>query len=143
MDIANLVNIVPWGLVTLAGFCIINFVITINCIANQRKSQLLIVESNKKFDDLVSDVRALYESSSTLGGKISGLEFASKILKEEQEQLTLKEPSQQMYQNATQLLKSGESVNKISESSGLSRGEVELLSLFQRINQETNKTPES
>ncbi|MDH5259449.1 MAG: DUF2802 domain-containing protein, partial [Gammaproteobacteria bacterium] len=83
-------------------------------------------EANKHLLELAGDVKALYESGATLGSKLKQLEYGSRLMKEEQEKLSLKEPSQQMYRNAVQQINNGESVIKISESSGLSRGEVEL-----------------
>jgi len=93
--------------------------------------------------DLEDDVNSLFASGTTLGNKIQELEKSLRILKEQQEQLTLKEPNQQTYRNAIHSINNGESINQISESSGLSRGEVELLTLLQKINAGDTEKPTS
>ncbi len=128
---------IRWEFVALSVFCVFNLILLIKSrakIAALEKSQAI---DNKHLLELAGDIKALYESGTTMGRRLKSLEYGAKMLKEEQEQLSLKEPSQQMYRNAVQLINSGESVNKISKSSGLSRGEVELLKLFQRIETES------
>ncbi|MDH3326673.1 MAG: DUF2802 domain-containing protein [Gammaproteobacteria bacterium] len=127
----------PWDIITLSVFCIMNFVFIIRSKNRFQALEESQIQLNAHLLELAGDVKALYESGTNLGGKLKSLEYGSKMLKEEQEKLSLKEPSQQMYRNAVQQINNGESVNKISESSGLSRGEVELLKLFQKINTES------
>ena len=54
-------------------------------------------------------------------------------MEERQDQLSLKEPSEQAYSHSVRLIKSGVPVEQVIEQSGLSRGEVELLLLLNRI----------
>jgi len=136
----KLIQNLPWEMAVLGGFCILNLVFIFfyrNKLQAMQRSQL---DANKHLLELAEDIKALYESGATLGGKVKGLEYGAKIMKQEQEQLSLKEPSQQMYRNAVQQINNGESINQISESSGLSRGEVELLKLFQKIDTETKNS---
>lgn len=132
-----------WSLIGLGGFFLINFCVVIFLFFKVKQLQRAKQDADKKLHEIVNDVKALFEVGSTLGNKIKHLEYAAKIMREEQEQLSLKEPSQQMYRNAVQLINSGESINKISESSGLARGEVELLKLFQRIDTETKNNKDA
>jgi len=134
----NIMEYLRWDIVALGGFCIINLIFAIYSQNKVQALQNAQFEMNKHLLELAGDVKALYESGTTLGNKVKSLEYGSKILKEEQEKLSLKEPSQQMYRNAVQQIHNGESVNEISDSSGLSRGEVELLKLFQKINSEVH-----
>ena len=94
------------------------------------------VEITKALQD---DVKVLYESANNLGVSVKKLEHGAKVLKEQQEQLTLKEPNQQAYRNAIQAIQNGETINKVSETSGLSRGEVELLKMFQKFDVNTSE----
>ena len=126
-----------WDVVALGVVFIVNILLAV-----YYKNKLRVLQrSQEKLDthllELAGDVKALYESGAMLGSKVKSLEFGSKLLKEEQEKLSLKDPGQQMYRNAVQQINNGESINKISESSGLSRGEIELLKLFQKINNES------
>jgi len=132
LDELNIIENLRWDIVALSGFCLVNFIFAVNYYTRLKALQVSQMEVNKHMLELAGDVKALYESGATLGGKVKGLEFGAKLIKEEQEKLSLKEPSQQMYRNAVQQINNGESVNQISESSGLSRGEVELLKLFQK-----------
>ncbi len=132
---------VQWEHILLGIFFITNVILVKKY---QRKLQVLQrvqEEGDKKILVLAGDVKALYESGATIGGKVKSLEFGSKMLREEQEKLSLKDPDQQMYRNAVQQIHNGESVNKISESSGLSRGEIELLKLFQKNDKEAKTAP--
>lgn len=131
------------SLTIVGGLCLLNFIFAVfyfRKLKQLKKSSVKIQnEFNQHLLELAGDVKALYESGSTLGNKMKNLEYGAKMMKEEQEKLSLKEPSQQMYRNAVQQIHNGESVNKISETSGLSRGEVELLQLFQNIDAEVKK----
>jgi len=137
----------PWDIIALSLFCVFNFILVVKSQAKVRSLQDKQDEMNRHMLELAGDIKALYESGTTLGNKVKSLEYEARLLKEEQEKLSLKEPSQQMYRNAVQQINNGESVTNISASSGLSRGEVELLKLFQRINDESvadkmEKTPD-
>jgi len=132
-------NAGDWIILGIVTICVINFVLMSRIYAKFRQQKVKVHSHKRRIHDLEEDVRALYEASTTLGNKLHSVEHSSRVLKEQQEQLTLKEPSQQTYRNAIQALHNGESVNQVSESSGLSRGEVELLTLLQKINGNTSE----
>jgi len=132
-------NAGDWIILGLVAICVINFVMMSRAYSKLRQQKVKVHSQKRRIHDLEEDVRALYEASTTLGSKLHSLEHSSRVLKEQQEQLTLKEPNQQTYRNAIQAIHNGESVNQVSESSGLSRGEVELLTLLQKINSNTSE----
>ena len=132
-------NAGDWIILGLVAICVINFVMMSRAYSKLRQQKVKVHSQKRRIHDLEEDVRALYEASTTLGSKLHSLEHSSRVLKEQQEQLTLKEPNQQTYRNAIQAIHNGESVNQVSESSGLSRGEVELLTLLQKINGNTSE----
>lgn len=123
---------IPWGIYAIAAYCLLNFMVLARFMSRLRKQKAKIHSQKRRIHDLEDDVRSLYDSGTTLGSKIHSLEKAYRVLKEQQEKLTLKEPSQQAYRNAIKAIHNGEALSQIAESSGLSRGEVELLKLFQK-----------
>lgn len=125
---------INWDLLILGIACVINFFIASSNYYKLRRVRGKQHSQKRLIRELKDDVRTLYESSSSLGNRLQSVEHNIKVLREQQEQLTLKEPSQQTYRNAIQAINKGESINKIVENCGLSRGEVELLSLLQKIN---------
>lgn len=84
-------------------------------------------------DDVRKNIKALFDSARGVGNRLQSLERRTGVIEDQQEELTLKEPSHLSYENAIRLVKNGESLEKVVESSGLSRGEVELLSLLSRV----------
>jgi len=60
-------------------------------------------------------------------------------LEDAQSQLSLKEPSQQTYQHAVHLAKSGADIKAITDASGLSHGEAELIMLLHKIKDDQKK----
>ena len=133
----NVLENLRWDVVGLGIFFIVNLIFAVSYQNKLRILQQTQSDANKHLLELAGDVKALYESGTTLGAKVKSLEFGAKIMKEEQEKLSLKDPDQQMYRNAVQQINNGESVVSISENSGLSRGEIELLKLFQKIDTES------
>ena len=129
-----------WDLLALAAFCIINLGFVTRCYSKLRYQRGKLHSQKRRIRELEDDVQALYESASTLGNQIQLLEQSNRVLKEQQEQLSLKEPNQQTYRNAIAAIHNGESINDVATSSGLSRGEVELLNLLQSINNSKENT---
>jgi len=127
-------NSADWIIIGLVTICVLNFVLVARANSKLRHQKVKVHSQKRRIHDLEEDIRALYEASTTLGSKLHSLEHSSRVLKEQQEQLTLKEPNQQTYRNAIQAIHNGDSVIQVSKSSGLSRGEVELLTLLQKIN---------
>ena len=132
----NIIENLRWDMIALGVFFLVNLIVFVNLQTKLQTLQRSQAELNTHLLELAGDVKALYESGTTLGSKVKSLEFGSKVLKEEQEKLSLKDPDQQMYRNAVQQINNGETVNQISASSGLSRGEIELLKRFQKIENE-------
>jgi hypothetical protein len=110
-----------------------NVAFTIISFKRLRLEKQKSAELFKRLNEVTWDMKGLYDSSKGMGKRLQGLERRSEQLAETQEQFTLKEPTHQTYQNAIRMIQSGDSVDKISESSGLSRGEIELLSLLRKI----------
>ena len=135
-----LLDTVEWNLISLLALCLINLAMVIPLYSKVRRQRVKIHSQKRRISDLDEDVRALYESASTFGNKLHTLEISTRVLKEQQEQLTLKEPNQQTYRNAIKAIHNGDSVNQVADSSGLSRGEVELLTLLQNINQKESSS---
>lgn len=136
-------NAGDWIILGLIAFSVINLIMVSRAYSRLRHQKVKVYSQKRRIHDLEEDVRALYEASTTLGSKLHSLEHSSRVLKEQQEQLTLKEPNQQTYRNAIQAIHNGNSVNQVAESSGLSRGEVELLTLLQKINSNTSEKDSS
>jgi len=132
-------NAGDWIILGLVTICVMNLVLVSRAQLKLRQQKVKSHSQKRRIHDLEEDVRALYEASTTLGSKLHSLEHSSRVLKEQQEQLTLKEPNQQTYRNAIQAIHNGNTVNQVAESSGLSRGEVELLTLLQKINSNTSE----
>ena len=126
----SMLNYIQWDHLILGGVCLIS--LTLVLVLFGKSSQLKRVNRNlrKRVHDLEDDVKTLYSTAATIGEKIKIMEKDNRILKEQQEQLSLKEPSQQSYKNAIQQIRNGDSIGKIVESSGLSMGEIELLRLL-------------
>jgi len=137
-ELLKYIELIQWPVAALAALCLINFWYVAKSHSKNHKLQLQLEHQSKTITTLREDVKILYESASSLGNKLKQLEYSTNVLKEQQEQLSLKEPNQQAYRNAIQSINNGEPVNKIAETSGLSRGEVELLQLFQRVNSEAS-----
>ena len=121
-----------WDLIAIVTLFVLAFYYT----AQAHKHNRLL---SKRLDNQIAenramkdDVKALFESANNLGIALKKIQHGTQVLKEQQEQLTLKEPNQQAYRNAIQAIENGETINKVSETSGLSRGEVELLKMFQK-----------
>lgn len=130
-------NTISWETATFYGvmaYCLFTFILLMRCYKRLRKQKGHLQGHRRRIHDLEDDVRALYDSGTNLGNKLQALEKSYRVLNEQQEKLSLKEPDQQTYRNAIQAIHNGEEVNQVAESSGLSRGEVELLTLFQKAN---------
>ncbi len=133
-----LMEYLKWDLLVVSLF-LLTFYYTYRAHAKNQILSKCFSEQAKITKALQDDVKVLYESASNLGVSLKKLEHGSKVLKEQQEQLTLKEPNQQAYRNAIQAIQNGETINKVSETSGLSRGEVELLKMFQKFDVNTSE----
>ncbi len=114
----------------LMAFCLLNAVAVGVCFAKQRRLRAGNRSLRKRVRNLEDDIKALYHATGTMGEHLKVVKHHYKFLKEQQEQLSLKEPSQQSYRNAIQQIRNGDSTAKIVETSGLSKGEVELLRLL-------------
>ena len=110
-----------------------NLVLTFMCMNRIGENKQKTREGQLYIQDSKNDVKALFDAVGGQGKRIMNLERRIKGLQEAQEQFTLKEPSHQTYQHALRLIKSGESLEQVAESSGLSRGEIELLSLLRKV----------
>ena len=123
-----------WDQLVVLGLAVVGYLYisrqnrTLKCMESSYQEQ------STQLLSLQDDIKVLYESANNLGIRLKKQEQGTKVLKEQQEQLTLKEPNQQAYRNAILAIQNGETVNKISETSGLSLGEVELLKMFQKFN---------
>jgi len=139
LEFLNSVSGATGVFISLGILCVLNFLYSMQLRLRFKKMEELRSQDKKHLLEIADDVKALYSSGTTLGKKIKSLDYETKIQREELDKLSLKDPNQQMYKNAVQLINSGESINKISESSGLAHGEVELLKLFQRIEKDLKK----
>jgi hypothetical protein len=130
----ELVNLNPLFLITaLAVIVCANIAFTYISFKRLRQEKKKNADLFKRLNELSWDMKGIYDSSKGVGKRLRDLEIRCKQLAETQEQFTLKEPSHQTYQNAIRMIQSGDSVDKISETSGLSKGEIELLSLLRKI----------
>jgi len=133
----DLMDSIDLDLLAFILFCSINIFATVGCYLKYLLLRKKYGVNKKRIRELEEDVKALYESASNLGEKVQRVQYDHRLLKDQQEKLSLQEPNRQTYQNAIQAIRNGESLNKISETSGLSKGELELLGLLQRINKKT------
>ena len=127
MGIVQSVNL---DVLALAAFCLINLGLIAFCLVKLRNLKQSNRSLRRRVHDLEDDIKVLFSTTSNMGEQLKSIQHTNKILREQQEQLSLKEPSQQSYRNAIQQIRSGETTNKIVETSGLSRGEVELLRIL-------------
>lgn len=130
----DILKTMPWDLIALVTYCVISLALLCRCYFRLRKQKGQLNSQRRRIHALEDDVRSLYDSGTTLGNKLQYLEKGCRVLKEQQEKLSLKAPDQQTYRNAIQAIHNGESPKHVADSSGLSRGEVELLTLLQKIN---------
>lgn len=117
----------------LAVFVLANIAFTMICFRRLKQEKAKNAELYRRLNEVSWDVKGLYDSSKGVGNRLHSIERRTQALEETQEQFTLKDPSHQTYQNAMRMMNDGASVEKISESSGLSKGEIELLSLLRKI----------
>lgn len=117
----------------LGVFVLTNMAFTLILFQRLREERGKNAELFKRINEASWDIKGVYDSSKSIGKRLQALEKRSTQLAEAQEQFTLKEPTHQTYQNAIRMIQSGDSVEKVSESSGLSKGEIELLSLLRKI----------
>lgn len=130
----EILSTMSWGIYSVAAYCLVTTVLLGRLYKRLRKQKGHLNGHRRRIHDLEDDVRSLYDSGTMMGNKVLALEKICRVLKEQQEKLSLKEPDQQTYRNAIQSIQNGESLNQVADSSGLSRGEVELLTLFQKAN---------
>ena len=112
--------IVVTVLTIIGGVCIYHFSERLN-------------EKSKTIKLLQDDAQALLGSVSVLDEKVHGMDQKIQHMQQRIDQLSLKEPSQQTYHHAVKLVKSGACINDVVESCGLSRGEAELIMLFNKM----------
>ncbi len=93
------------------------------------RRQALLLKSVK------NDLRALCSSAVGVGERVGRLEGRLRQLSERQDQLDLREPSAQPYQQAIKLVHNGADVDEIVEACGLSRGEAELVMMMHRLDE--------
>ena len=122
-----------FGVITIALFALANMALTAVCLKRLNREKLKSAELYKRLNELGWDIKGLYDSSKGVGKRFQQQERRIVKLEDTQEQFTLKDPSYQTYQNALRMIRHGETVENISETSGLSKGEIELLSLLQKI----------
>ncbi len=126
-------NILPfayWALLAMGVFCLISVLLAAGGYIKLQRLNKDNTLLHKRIYEISDDVKVLYNVTATMGEHLKIVQKNSRILKEQQEQLSLKEPNQQSYRNAVQQIRNGDSIGKIVETSGLSRGEVELLRLL-------------
>jgi len=95
---------------------------------------------NKKVEQKFTFVTSLQKEISRISeltaanqNKVQSLYHQMRQVEGRIDQLSLKEPSQQMYRHAVKLVKSGACINDVVESCGLSRGEAELIMLLNKM----------
>lgn len=131
---AQILEVNPLFFIAMLGvFVFANIALTGILFQRLRQERGKNAELFKRLNELSWDIKGVYDSSKGVGKRLQALERRSKQLEEIQEQFTLKEPTHQTYQNAIRMIQSGDSIEKVSESSGLSKGEIELLSLLRKI----------
>jgi len=119
-----------WDILILGIIGLVNFALLMLFFSKTRRLKRSNISLRKRIHDLEDDVKVLYSTTLNIGEKFKSVQKDNRILKEQQEQLSLKEPSQQSYKNAIQQIRNGDTTSKIVETSGLSLGEVELLRLL-------------
>jgi len=82
---------------------------------------------------LQKEISQVSESTAVNQNKVQTLYNQMRQIEGRIDQLSLKEPSQQMYRHAVKLVKSGACINDVVESCGLSRGEAELIMLLNKM----------
>lgn len=127
-----MLNNIQWDYLILGCVGLVNFVLVLTLFGRTIHFKRSNRNLRKRVHDLEDEVKTLYSTAATIGEKIKTIEKDNRILKEQHEQLSLKEPSQQSYRNAIQQIRNGDSTGKIVESSGLSLGEIELLRLLNK-----------
>ncbi len=73
------------------------------------------------------DLRALCRGAVHMGERILGLEQRQRLLNDQQERLTLRDPGEKSYRHAIQLVHDGVPLEELTESCGITTGEAELL----------------
>ena len=76
---------------------------------------------------LREDVQALCTGAVNMGKHLAAMEQKIRRLSERQDQLELRDPSQQAYGHAIRLAQRGAEIDELIASCGLTRGEAELL----------------
>jgi small-conductance mechanosensitive channel len=108
--------------------------------SSNRRHQRNIAVLDEKYQQetaaLKSEIKALLSSAEGMGEKLQQMEHSMQLLARRQDDLTLKEPSQQVYTNAIRMVRHGDDVDTVMERNGLSRGEVELLQLLNGIHKD-------
>lgn len=136
-------DLVQWDILALGIFCLVNLGLVILFSSKLHKVKRSNLHLRKRIHNLEDDVKTLYSTASNIGEQFKIVQKDNRILKEQQEQLSLKEPSQQSYKNAIQQIRNGDSTSKIAETSGLSKGEIELLRLLNASGNESHSTANS
>ncbi|MDH5546481.1 MAG: DUF2802 domain-containing protein [Gammaproteobacteria bacterium] len=129
-------NPILLGLAAVAILALSNMAITAIFLKRLAEEKMKNAEIYKRMNELSWDVKGLYDSSKGVGKRLQLIERRMSKLEEAQDQLTLKDPSYQTYQHAIRMIRDGATVESVSETSGLSKGEIELLSLLQKIHED-------
>jgi hypothetical protein len=121
-------------LITVGVFYVL-LVVTIAFVLYKAKKH------KKEVQDTITSLRyeitGLFNASADLGDRLRKLEGKLSTLAEIQDRMVNSEENGgQTYQSALHLLQCGESPDKIAETCGISRGEIDMLAALSRISGE-------
>ncbi len=85
---------------------------------------------------LSDDVSALCAGAAGVAGHLSALEQQVKRVRERQDQLDLRDPSERALEQASRMVRQGAGVDELVSTCGLVRAEAELLMLLHRAQSE-------
>ena len=92
----------------------------------QSRMQYQLVESQRRVEQLMDELKALYAGAAGQGNHIARLEEQLGQLSDRQEQLDEQDPTNQSYSDAIELIQSGASTDELVRH-GLRREEADLL----------------
>ena len=84
-------------------------------------------------DRIQNDLNAMCSGALGMGQHLSELENTTKKLRQRQDQLDLKEPTQTSYKYALKMAREGADLQSVAHDCGIAEGEAELVMLASRM----------
>ncbi len=130
-----------WVILVLGLLCVMNLALCGVLAGRLRRLGRLLEQQQRRQEETATDVRALCAGAAGLSDRIQQIERRSMRISHRQEQLEQFGQRSRPYEQAVRLARKGSDVEELVTVCGLSKGEAELITMMQRLQEEGEAAP--